>query len=255
MDATIPENLRSVLSGYGSAAVAFSGGVDSSYLLYAADRCCDRLTAYTVESAFRSPLERKNSERIADMLGITLTVIDADILSDSAVTANGPDRCYLCKKRVFSAILARAKADGFDVVCDATNATDDPGSRPGMKALEEMGIASPLRDCGIGKADVRALSRTAGLPCWSTPSDSCLATRIATGTVITAKLLERTARAENALRDLGFSGIRVRTLSDGTASFEVPAEQIPLTESLSEKISGILDSEYGTYAVTERIPQ
>lgn len=252
MAATIPDKLRDILAGMDNPAIAFSGGTDSSYLLYAVNECCDRFRAYSVESPFRSPVERSNAARISGMLGIPVETIRGNPLGSPEVASNGPDRCYHCKRSVFSSIVGRAASDGCTAVCDATNASDDPASRPGMRALEEMGVLSPLRDAGLTKTEIRALSKAAGLPCWNTPSDSCLATRVATGTPITANVLEMTAEAEDELRRLGFSGIRVRYRADGTTTLEVPAEQTGLADSLREEIDAVLVPGYGSYTVTER---
>lgn len=203
-------------------ALAFSGGVDSSYLLYAAIAAKAQVQAYYSHSAFQPRFELKDALALASQVDASVTVLEADVLSDSAIAANPADRCYYCKKKMFSALVERARADGYPVVADGTNASDDASGRPGMKALEELGVLSPLRLCGLTKDDIRRLSRNAGLFTWDKPSYSCLATRIPEGTPLTAQLLERTERAEDFLFSLGFSDFRVRTL--GTAA------KIELTE-------------------------
>jgi len=248
----VPEKLEKILSSYAKLGIAFSGGVDSSYLLYAAVQSGIPFAVYSVETAFRSPVERVNAVFIAGRLEVEPVVIDADILSVPGVAANGPDRCYLCKKALFTMMKERASLDGCDVLCDASNASDDPAERPGMRALEELGIASPLREAGITKEDVRRLSRMAGLPCWNSPSDSCLATRTATGVGITGPGLRKTAEAEAAVRALGFSGFRVRTLPDGTASLEIQESQMGLFKSKEDAVDDILKPGYGGYAVSFR---
>ena len=130
-------------------------------------------------------------------------MIDIDTLSFSEVAANTPDRCYLCKKNVFTPIKEISESDGRLRVIDATNASDDPSSRPGMRALRELGVVSPLRECGLTKPTVRMLSKEAGLDNWNVPSNSCLATRIPTGTRITADALEQVERTEMKLRAFG----------------------------------------------------
>lgn len=255
MDTTIPENLGDLLNEMKKPAIAFSGGTDSSYLLYAVSRCCDDFRTYSVDGPFRSPVERSNAARIADMLGIDVVTIPENPLGSPDIVANGPDRCYLCKRLVFSSIGAFAERDGCTAICDATNASDDPSSRPGMKALSEMGVVSPLREAGLTKADIRALSEKAGLPCWNTPSDSCLATRIATHTPITADLLNRTAETEEALRSIGFSGIRVRYRPDDNAVLEIPPEQMMFATDRKDVIDGILLQRYKAYTIAERKSQ
>ena len=248
----VPQPLLDFFKVHGRIALAFSGGTDSSYLLYAAVRSGCDVTAYSVESVFRSPVERENAVSVSEMLGVRPVLLGADILSVPGVSANGPDRCYLCKKAIFAAMRKRADDDGIEDLCDATNASDDPSERPGMRALEEMGVLSPLREAGITKDDVRELSRRAGLPCWSAPSDSCLATRMSPGVEITETNLGRTAEAEAALRSIGFSGFRVRTLPDGTASLQIQESQMTLFKSNEGAVEGILAPRYGGFAVSLR---
>ena len=191
-------------------AIAFSGGVDSAYLLYAAAKAGAEVKAYYVRSAFQPEFEFEDAKRIADMIGCRLMVIEADVLSDEKVASNPENRCYYCKQHIMSAITDAAAADGFDIICDGTNASDDADDRPGFKALGEYGIRSPLRECGLTKADIRKASREAGLPTWNKPAYACLATRIRTGEVITEEKLEITERAEGILYDMGFRDFRVR---------------------------------------------
>ncbi len=207
-------------------ALGFSGGVDSSYLLYAAGRWAKQVRAYYVKTAFQPAFEYADAKRLASELGADLVTIQLDVLADRTVRANPADRCYHCKRRIFGAIAARAAADGFPVLIDGTNASDDAGDRPGMRALRELEVLSPLRLCGITKAEVRRLSKEAGLFTWSKPAYACLATRIPTGTEITSELLGRTERAEEALMALGFSDLRVRLGADGSARLQLPAEQM-----------------------------
>ena len=248
----VPQELFKYFQVHRRIAIAFSGGVDSSYLLYAAKACNIDVRAYTVENPFRSPVERRNSEAVCELLGVHPTVLEINTLDDPAITANPPERCYLCKKFVFSAIVRRAWRDGFKLIADATNATDDPDTRPGMKAVESMGICSPLRDVGLTKQEIRDLAREAGLPNWNAPSDSCLATRIATGTPITAEALRRTANVEEMLRRIGFSGIRARTESDGSCNLEVPPEQDALLEEKREAVESVLKSNYPSFRFSVR---
>ena len=146
------------------AVVAFSGGVDSAALLALAARHARRTKAYFVRTPFQPAFELQDAEDTARRLGAELQVIDYDILAVPAVAGNPPDRCYHCKRSLFTALLAAAKADGFSVVLDGSNASDDAGDRPGMRALRELEVRSPLRECGLTKSDVRRLAREAGLP-------------------------------------------------------------------------------------------
>ncbi len=192
------------------AAIAFSGGVDSTYLLYAAVKAGADVKAYCVRSAFQPDFEFDDAKRMAERIGAGLEVIEVDVLSDEKITANPTDRCYYCKTRIMTAVKTAAEADGYEMICDGTNASDDASDRPGTKALEEFGIRSPLKECGITKEDIRKLSREAGLPTWDKPAYACLATRIKTGEQITKEKLETTEKAESRMLDMGFRDFRVR---------------------------------------------
>ena len=207
-------------------AIAFSGGVDSAYLLYAATRYAARVKAYYVSTAFQPEFELADARRLADELGADMLVLHGDVLSNSAVTANPSDRCYHCKNTLFRQILRAAGNDGFPVLLDGTNASDDAGDRPGMRALRELAVRSPLRECGLTKRDVRMLSRDAGLFTWDKPAYACLATRIPTGQPITARDLAVTEAAESDLFSLGFTDFRVRMVGR-SAKIQLPAAQMP----------------------------
>ena len=225
-------------------ALAFSGGVDSAYLLHAAVSFGCTVGAYYVHSEFQPRFEREDARRLAARLGVTLREIELNVLTDEAIRRNDETRCYHCKKRIFSAILQAAKQDGFPLIIDGTNASDDAGDRPGMRALSELSVRSPLRECGLTKADVRRLSREAGLPTWDKPAYACLATRIETGVAITAADLAATERAEEALTTLGFSDFRVRKRGDA-ARIELPKAQWPRLFEKREEILKALKPLYG----------
>ena len=205
-------------------ALAFSGGVDSAYLLYAAKAYGADITAYYAKTAFQPQFEYEDACRLVDELEMPMKTIHLDILSDCRVTANPANRCYYCKRKIFTAILSAAREDGYTVVMDGTNASDDVNDRPGMKALSELSVRSPLRECGLTKEMIRNLSREAGLFTWDKPAYACLATRIPTGTEITGELLARTEQAENALMALGFSDFRIRLMGD-TAKIQLKESQ------------------------------
>ncbi len=226
-----------------NAALAFSGGVDSAYLLYAAIQCGVKVRAYYVKTAFQPQFELDDARRLARELGADMRVLTLDVLADRMVASNPPDRCYFCKKRIFSAIAQAAKADGFDTLLDGTNASDDAGDRPGMRALRELSVRSPLRECGMTKAEVRRLSREAGLFTWDKPAYACLATRVPPGEEITADKLRKTELAEGFLSSLGFTDFRVRLL-DGCARIQVPEGQFP---QFLERRAEILDKLSGLY--------
>ncbi|MEL7623372.1 MAG: ATP-dependent sacrificial sulfur transferase LarE [Clostridiales bacterium] len=206
-------------------ALGFSGGVDSSYLLYAGIRCGAQVKAYFVKSVFQPAFELEDAQRLAAQLGAGFEVIEADILTDRQVAGNPANRCYWCKQVVFNALKDRARAAGYETIIDGSNASDRADDRPGMQALAELGVKSPLREYGLTKGEIRRLSKEADLFTWNKPSYACLATRIPTGRLITAQLLQRVERAEEALFALGFSDLRVRLLEE-SARIQLPASQM-----------------------------
>ena len=227
--------LRDFFLEHPRAALAFSGGVDSSYLLYAGLRWAEELGVYFVKSAFQPEFERRDALSLAEELNARVTVLEADVLSCAEVTANPPDRCYYCKRVIMSTIKTAAKADGFDLVLDGTNASDDISARPGFKALGEEGVLSPLRLCGLTKARIRELSHQAGLFTWDKPAYACLATRVKTGETITAETLRAVEASEDALFALGFTDLRVRT-SRGAAKLQFIPEQLPEAQRRFDEI-------------------
>ena len=217
--------LQEFFTEYPKAALGFSGGVDSSYLLWAAVNAGADIAPYYSQAAFQPAFELEDAKRLCEQIGVKLNVIQLDALADPRVAANPANRCYYCKVGLFGALRARAKADGYDLLLDGTNASDDAGDRPGMKALREMEVRSPLRECGLTKAMIRQESRKAGLFTWDKPAYACLATRVPTGRTITPELLRRVEGAETALVDLGFTDFRVR-LYDDAARLQLPEGQL-----------------------------
>ena len=226
------------------AAIAFSGGVDSSYLLYAAVQCGADVHAYFAKTAFQPRFELDDARRLAESVGAKLTVLELDALSSEDVARNPANRCYYCKKVIFNMIMKAAAEDGYTVLLDGTNASDDAGDRPGMKALQELQVKSPLRECGLVKSEIRRLSKAGGLFTWDKPSYACLATRIPTGCEITAEKLQKTEAAENFMFSLGFSDFRVRMMPNGAARLQVPAAQLPLVMEKHEEILAELKKSY-----------
>ena len=225
------------------AAVAFSGGTDSAFLLWAAKECGCEVRAYYGKTAFQPQFELEDARRLASELEVPMTVVEADILSVPEAAANGPQRCYHCKTALFSQLRQTAREDGYTVLLDGTNASDGAGDRPGMRALRELEVRSPLRECGLTKDEVRRLSREAGLFTWDKPAYACLATRIPTGAPITKEDLEKVERAEGALHALGFRDFRVR-LFHGAARLQVTEEQLPLVLEQREAISSSLGAAF-----------
>ena len=217
-------NLSDFFEENPSGALAFSGGTDSSLLVWAAAKYGRNWHAYYVHGAFQPAFELEDAKKIAAYCALPMTIIEADVLSDPRVIANPTNRCYYCKHTVFGLIRSAAAGDGYTLLIDGTNASDDEGDRPGMQALRELQVRSPLRECGITKQDVRTLSREAGLFTWNKPSYACLATRIPTGTEITAGKLQKVEQGETALFELGFSDFRIRLRGD-MALVQLPESQ------------------------------
>lgn len=235
-------------------AVAFSGGTDSAFVLYAAKAYGARVKAYYGKSPFQPSFEYEDALALAAQLQIPLEVVHFDALSCPEVTANDPLRCYYCKKGMLCAIVAAAKKDGFPLVIDGTNASDHMADRPGMQALQELQVRSPLRECGIEKEQVRALSQAADLFTWDKPAYACLATRIPTGTAITQHLLNITERSEALLRELGFTDFRVRWVN-GMAKLQLKKDQLPLLFQHRETIVKALKEDYSAVLLDLEVRQ
>ncbi|NLN51649.1 MAG: ATP-dependent sacrificial sulfur transferase LarE [Clostridiaceae bacterium] len=206
-------------------AIAFSGGVDSVYLLYVAKKYAQKIRAYFVKSHFQPQFELEDAKVIAKSLDVELEILELDILAQADIVVNDKNRCYYCKSMIFSEIIKQAKKDGFDLLLDGTNVSDDFAERPGMRALTELEVRSPLRESGLSKSEIRELSKKAGLPTADKPAYSCLATRIPHGTEITAEKLAVIEKAEKFLFDLGFTDFRVRYFAD-SARIQLSAAEL-----------------------------
>ncbi len=224
-------------------ALAFSGGTDSAYLLYAAVQAGAQVWPCYVKTAFQPAFELADARRLAAELGVELAIVELDVLAAPEVAANPPERCYHCKRAIFTALQERAEAEGYSLLIDGTNASDDAGDRPGMRALGELSVRSPLRECGLSKAEIRRLSKEAGLFTWDKPAYACLATRIPAGRPITAELLERVERAEAALHALGFRDFRVRLLGQA-ARIQLPLEQMATALERREELMKLLAPDF-----------
>lgn len=207
-------NLTQFWQANPKAAIAFSGGVDSAYLLYSAIQSGANVKAYYAKTAFQPGFELEDAKKLARQLGAEMEVLTLDVLSVPKVAENPANRCYYCKTALFSAMIAAAKKDGFTLILDGTNASDEAADRPGMQALRELSVRSPLRECGLTKKEIRRLSKEARLFTHDKPAYACLATRIPTGDTITPGKLSRTEDAEAYLHSLGLRDFRVRTLGD-----------------------------------------
>ncbi|MDR2056630.1 MAG: ATP-dependent sacrificial sulfur transferase LarE [Desulfovibrio sp.] len=222
--------LREHLRGLGSAAAAFSGGVDSSFLLKAArDTLGDKVIAVTGRSLSFPQRELRAAELFAASLGVRHFVIDSEELALDGFSDNRPNRCYLCKKELFTKIWKLAREQGISRVIEASNTDDEGDYRPGMQALAELSVLSPLRLARLGKAEIRLLSREMGLPTWDKPSFACLASRFPYGERIEPERLRRIDAAEQFLLDNGFRQVRVRFHEQGKlARIEVDEQEFAL---------------------------
>ncbi|RKY02493.1 ATP-dependent sacrificial sulfur transferase LarE [Candidatus Poribacteria bacterium] len=206
------ERLRDIVRGLESVLVAFSGGVDSTFLLKV---CLDVLgrenvLAVTAESELYPREEVEGARTLAESLGARWRLIRTDELCNEAFASNPPERCYYCKMELFSKLKEIAGEEGLKHVVDGSNADDVGDWRPGMRAAEELGIVSPLKEAGLGKEEIRKLSKEMGLPTWDKPSMACLASRFPYGHRITPEELRMVGEAERFIRGLGFKQVRVR---------------------------------------------
>lgn len=221
------EQLLALLSDYGSCAVAFSGGVDSAVVAKAAQLALgDAAVAVTGTSAALADGELAAAKALAEQIGIRHVVLPTEEFADPNYVANNPDRCYHCKSELYTRLGAQTERLGVRVAANGANADDLGDYRPGMRAAEEHSVRSPLAECGITKADVRALAAAWGLPVADKPATPCLSSRVAFGVKVTPERLAMIDQAEQVLRSLGFRELRVRYHADDMARIEVPLDRL-----------------------------
>ena len=218
--------LHGVLARYQKLAIAFSGGVDSTLLLAVArQQLGDDIVAMTARSPVNSTFERTQAADLARRIGVRHIEFTADLMADADFRANGPKRCYYCKRRLFSAMQRAAEKIGYTHMVHGANADDCHDYRPGSRAADEMGVAAPLSEAGLTKADIRRLARRMKLPNWNRPAMACLATRLPYGVPIEAGVLLTIEKAEKIIRELGITQCRVR-VHTSIARIEVGVEEV-----------------------------
>lgn len=216
--------------------IAFSGGVDSTFLLKVAKEALDKnVLAITVVSSMNPEREVKESIEFCKEIGVKHILIEADEYNIPEFVANNKERCYFCKKAIFKKIKEKAKNQGYNIVADGSNVDDDSDYRPGMKALKELGVISPLKEAKLSKNEIREICKEINLSVWNKPSMACLASRIPYGTSISRDKLKKVELAEEILLNKGFKQFRVRYCHE-LAKIEVLKEDIPKIISISEEI-------------------
>lgn len=216
--------------------IAFSGGVDSTFLIKAAKIALgDNVLAITVISSMCSERELKEAVDFCKEIGVKHILIEADEYSIPEFVENGSERCYFCKRGIFTKVKQKAMENGFDFVADGSNKEDDNDYRPGMRALKELGIISPLKEVGLTKGEIRMISKELGLSSWEKPSMACLASRIPYGKKITREKLRKIELAEEVLLSKGFKQFRVRYY-DEVARIEVLREEINKIIDISQEV-------------------
>jgi uncharacterized protein len=243
--------LKEIMARYESVLVAFSGGVDSTLLLKAAlDVHGDKVLAVTFSGELHSPGEAEEAAELARFLGAEHLVVENSDLGNPTFAGNPPDRCYHCKKNEYGKLLELARKRRISVVADGANADDAHDYRPGMRAGQELGVISPLKDAGFTKKEIRAVSRKLGLPTADKPANPCLASRFPYGMKITPEALKQVAAAEAIIRKMGIPVVRVRHHGD-LARIEVPGEYFQLIAERAAEVEKELKDLGYTYTALD----
>ncbi len=236
-------DLRKLLKSFGSAFIAFSGGVDSTFLLKVAhEELGEKVVAVTVVSPLIPKKEALDAANFCKKENVRHFVLELDPLKIPGFKENPENRCYICKKEIFNKIKDLASENGIFTVCDGSNADDTGDYRPGMQAIHELGIKSPLLECGLTKNEIRILSKEMDLPSWNKPSAACLASRFVYGEEITEKKLKMVEKAEDFLHEKGFSQQRVRIHGENLARIEVMPEDFEKILEVKDKIDNYFRS-------------
>lgn len=209
--------LKNIIKSYGKVAVAFSGGVDSTFLMAICHEVLgkDNVKGYFVSSDLNASQDLFDVNVLGEMHDWNYEIVEFDLWGHEEIVKNSPNRCYYCKKALLTKLIDRAKADGYKHIVEGTNASDVEDFRPGLRAIEELTLESPLKESGLTKEEIRELSKKLyDLPTWNKPSSACLASRIPYGTSLSEENLKKVEEGENFLTGLGYYGCRVRYYGD-----------------------------------------